>query len=186
MARSYGASAIESRYRRREGRRPPRGPLRSGRTGPSGPGFPACAVRCSGEMDTRAAVAETHVSVVTFTYRAMLERARTALELGEPAVLDASWRHEAWRELARGVAAETASELTELWCQAPGEVAAARLQARTGVRDLSDATEGTLAAMADDFDAWLHAIAVDTSAEACDSVAQALEALDCAGAGALP
>jgi uncharacterized protein len=60
----------------------------------------------------------------------MLERARTALALGEPVILDASWRHDSWRALARRVAEETASDLVELACETPPEVAAARIASR--------------------------------------------------------
>jgi len=49
---------------------------------------------------------------VEVTYRELLARARTALQQGEPVVLDASWRHEAWRAMARRVADETASDLS--------------------------------------------------------------------------
>ena len=104
---------------------------------------------------------------VAVTYREMLARARRALELGEPVILDASWRHQAWRELARRVADETASDLLEVRCVAPEEVAAARLASRRsrGV-DLSDATAGTTAAMAADFHDWPEAVVVDTSGDA--------------------
>jgi predicted kinase len=90
---------------------------------------------------------------VTVTYREMLERARTALALGEPVILDASWRHEAWRAIAQRVADETASDLVELACEAPPEVAAARIASRGAVgAGLSDARPATLAAMTADFD----------------------------------
>ena len=123
---------------------------------------------------------------VAVTYRAMLDRARVALELGEPVVLDASWRHERWRDLARTVAAETASDLTELCCQAPRDLAAARLRARSGAGELSDARVDTLAAMAGDFDAWPGAVAVDTAIDVRESLARALSALACAGPAPRP
>jgi uncharacterized protein len=112
------------------------------------------------------------------TYREMLARARTALELGEPVILDASWRHEAWRELARAVAGETASDLLGSRCKAPTEVAAGRLAwRRSAGGDLSDATASTIAAMAADFDSWPEAAVVDTSADAKASLARALATL---------
>jgi aminoglycoside phosphotransferase family enzyme/predicted kinase len=109
---------------------------------------------------------------VSVTYRELLARARTALALGEPVVLDASWRHEAWRAMARRVAEETCSDVVELCCEVPIEVAAARLAARTG--DLSDARTATLAAMTADFDRWPEAAVIDTSGEPATSVAAAL------------
>jgi uncharacterized protein len=115
---------------------------------------------------------------VAVTYRQMLARARTALELGEPVILDASWRHEAWRELARAVADETASDLLGSRCEAPTEVAAGRLvRRRSAGGDLSDATASTIAAMAADFDSWPEAAVVDTSADAKASLARALATL---------
>ncbi|HXM53983.1 MAG TPA: AAA family ATPase [Candidatus Dormibacteraeota bacterium] len=115
---------------------------------------------------------------VTVTYRELVARARTALGLGEPVVLDASWRHEAWRALARRVAAETASELVELRCEAPDGLAAARIAARRAAgAGLSDATVAVSAAMAADFAPWPEALAVDTAVEPGRSLASALAAL---------
>jgi aminoglycoside phosphotransferase family enzyme/predicted kinase len=115
---------------------------------------------------------------VTATYRELLARARAALALGEPVILDASWRHEAWRQLARQVAEETASDLAELRCEAPADVAAARVgDRRRRPRDLSDATAATVAAMAADFDPWPAAAAVDTSRSPSLSLRAALAAL---------
>ncbi len=84
---------------------------------------------------------------VTVTYRAMLDRARTALALGAPVILDASWRHGAGRAMARRVADDTSSDLVELACRAPLGVAA-REDRRAPSRELSDATLATLTAMA--------------------------------------
>jgi aminoglycoside phosphotransferase family enzyme/predicted kinase len=116
---------------------------------------------------------------VEATYRELLARSRTALSLGEPVILDASWRHEAWRRLARGVAEETASDLVEIRCEAPPEMAAARAGGRRQRGDdLSDATAATTAAMAADFDPWPAATTVDTSRNRWLSLLGALAALD--------
>jgi predicted kinase len=122
---------------------------------------------------------------VTVTYRELLSRARTALGLGETVVLDASWRHEAWRAMARQVAAETAGDLVELECVCPPATAVERIERRrrTG-QDLSDATEATLTAMRGDFDPWPRATVVDTSGTAGASLSATLEAAGAAG-GAL-
>ena len=111
---------------------------------------------------------------IAVTYREMLDRARTALALGEPLILDASWRHETWRAMARRVAAETTSDLVELVCVAPLGVAAERVAARRARSgDLSDATVATLTAMTADFDRWPEAMAVDTSGELAAALAAA-------------
>ncbi|HSR22321.1 MAG TPA: AAA family ATPase, partial [Candidatus Eisenbacteria bacterium] len=113
---------------------------------------------------------------VAVTYREMLSRARTALRLGEPVVLDASWRHDVWRALARQVAAETAGDLVELRCEAPADLAAARVaERRAAGGDLSDATAATAAAMAADFDPWPGSVAVDTTRDLEESLAAALD-----------
>jgi uncharacterized protein len=111
---------------------------------------------------------------VEVTYRELLARARTALGLGESVVLDASWRHDAWRTMARRVAEETCADVVELRCEAPAEVAAARIAARSG--GLSDARPETLAAMTADFDGWPEATAVDTTGNPVTAVAAALAA----------
>jgi predicted kinase len=120
---------------------------------------------------------------VTATYRELLARVRIALQLGEPVVLDASWRQERWRELARDVAAETSSDGVELVCEVPDVVAAARVGARRAAGpDLSDATPATVAAMATDFDAWPEAIRIDTGGTPADSVRSAEAAVGVADA----
>ncbi len=114
---------------------------------------------------------------VTLTYRAMLDRAQAALALGEPVILDASWRHGAWRAMARRFAEETSSDLVELACQAPLGLAAARIAARRAASgELSDATLATLTAMTADFDRWPEAAVVDTSGELAASLRAALAA----------
>jgi uncharacterized protein len=96
------------------------------------------------------------------TYRELLERARRLLAFGEPVVLDASWTDARYRAAAAEVAHETCSELVELECTAPTEVAAERLRSR-GAADVSDATPAVAAAMAGAADRWPSAQAVDTT-----------------------
>lgn len=108
----------------------------------------------------------------------MLARASVALELGESVILDASWRHETWRALARRVAVDTASDLVEIKCEAPSGIAADRIAAdRQGDRGLSDATAATLVAMGKDFDYWPEAVAVNTVGKVTESLSAAVEAL---------
>lgn len=64
------------------------------------------------------------------TYQAMLSEARTALAQGSSVVLDATWLDGNLRDLARRLASETTSDLTELRCTAPGLVADARITRR--------------------------------------------------------
>jgi predicted kinase len=98
------------------------------------------------------------------TYRALVDRARTALELGESVILDASWSDRRHRDMAAEVARTTAGDLTELECVAPTEVAEARIRRRlAGGHDPSDATPDVAAAMATRFDPWPGATAVDTA-----------------------
>jgi uncharacterized protein len=112
--------------------------------------------------------------LVERTYEVLLDRARTALSLGESVVVDASWHRERWRAAARRVAAETHADLTELRCTCPGDVAAGRLthRGRKGL-DASDATPEIARAMADDADPWPEAQEVDTTGPKDGSAAQA-------------
>jgi aminoglycoside phosphotransferase family enzyme/predicted kinase len=111
------------------------------------------------------------------TYRELLDRARRLLELGEPVVLDASWADRRHREAAAAVAGQTHSELVELECTAPPDVAVERLQARARAgADASDATAEVAAAMRATADPWPDAQVVDTIAPA-DEVLARTEAL---------
>ena len=96
------------------------------------------------------------------TYRELLDRARRLLELGEPVVLDASWTDARYRAAAAEVARKTCSELVELECTAPPEIAAERLRSR-GTADVSDATPAVAAAMANRVDSWPSAQPIDTN-----------------------
>jgi uncharacterized protein len=105
------------------------------------------------------------------TYRELLERARRLLELGEPVVLDASWTDARYREAAEAVARETCSELVELECTAPTEIAAERLRSR-GAADVSDATPEVATAMATTADEWPSAQTINTTASPDVTLAQ--------------
>lgn len=112
------------------------------------------------------------------TYRALLDRAHSLLELGEPVILDASWSASGWREKAGAVARETSSDLIELRCDAPIEVARERLaaRARAGI-DASDATSGIAARMAVTAETWPTAVTIDTSCGHEDAVTAGLAAV---------
>ena len=111
------------------------------------------------------------------TYGALLERATTALELGESVILDASWSSSRHRHIAREVADATSADFVELCCVAPFGVTSQRIQDRLGAGgDASDATPTVARAMAQRFDAWPTASIIDTSGALESSLGQALEA----------
>jgi uncharacterized protein len=98
------------------------------------------------------------------TYRELARRARVALERGQTVVLDASFTAERWRDLARQVAQATESDVVELRCDVPREVAAERIRRRlTAGRDASDATPEVAVAMAAGEAPWPEATSVDTA-----------------------
>jgi uncharacterized protein len=111
----------------------------------------------------------------TATYGALLDRARVALGMGEPVVLDASWADSRRREAAAQVARETASELVAFRCDTPPQVADRRIAARRARGDdASDATTGVAAAMRARFEAWPSARQIDTDSEPADALCAAL------------
>jgi hypothetical protein len=111
-------------------------------------------------------------------YTALLERARTALELGECVILDASWSDRRHRDAAAEIARATASDFTALECRAPTHVAEERIRRRLARgHDASDATPEVAAAMAARFDPWPEAKAVDTAAPVDSAVSQARAAV---------
>jgi predicted kinase len=112
------------------------------------------------------------------TYAALVDRARHALGLGEPVIIDASWARAESRAAAAGLARETSSELVELRCDAPPGVAderIARRQARGG--DASDADAAVAAAMRAAFDPWPTATTISTDTAPDRAVAAALARL---------
>lgn len=111
-------------------------------------------------------------------YTTLLERARRALELGEPIVLDASWSDAGWRQVAAEVARATSSDLVELRCTAPAAVAAERMgRRRAGGGGPSDATPEVAAAMSASADPWPAAVPLDSSGGPEATLEAALAAL---------
>lgn len=127
--------------------------------------------RAASEVGTGIYDAET----TRATYGALLERARRALEHGESVILDASWSSAEQRRAAGDVARDTTSDLVELCCDAPPEVAIARVTERAaeGV-DVSDATGEVAIAMRASFERWPSARTITTTGPATESVAAAL------------
>jgi len=112
------------------------------------------------------------------TYRTLLERARRAVSLGEPVVLDASWTDARWREAAADLARETTCDFVELRCVAPAALAATRMARRARVgEDASDATPAVAATMASITDPSPSAVGIDTTGSSQRSLEQALAVL---------
>lgn len=117
-------------------------------------------------------------ATTALTYSTMMERARLALELGQPVVLDASWTSEALRAEARALALATSSDLFEIRCEAPLATAVKRVAGR-GLQggDPSDATADVAIRLAEAADAWPSAHVVDTSGTEGQSLETALAML---------
>ncbi len=113
------------------------------------------------------------------TYETLLEWAAVALGMGETVVLDASWSAAAWRARARAVGAAATAEVVELRCDAPAEVAAARMAHRAAKgHDPSDATPMIAAQMAAHADPWPEATTIATTADRANTLAAALAILE--------
>jgi len=98
------------------------------------------------------------------TYEELSHRAERLLTTGVSVVLDASWSDPRWRKRARDLAASTSSDLTEIRCTAPVQVAVARIATRSAdPRNLSDATEEIARRMAIAFAPWPEATTIDTT-----------------------
>src|SRR5699024_2684167 len=115
-------------------------------------------------------------------YRALLERAATALAHGETVVLDASWASEAWRDEAAQAAGRAHADLVELACTTPREVSEERLRRRMALRggpeaDAADATPEVAAVMARHTDPWPAAVEVDSSSTPEYALEQAVAAV---------
>ncbi len=112
------------------------------------------------------------------TYRELLARAGRALRSGTSVVLDASWGRRRWRDLAGTVAQETASDLVELECRCPAEIATARMARRASRGgDPSDADARIAAAMAVETDPWPTAVALDTTVQGVEVLTAASAAV---------
>ena len=108
-------------------------------------------------------------------YRTMVERARGLLARGESVILDASWSRASDRLLAAEAAQATWSDLVEVRCTAPEEVAERRLlDRRPDEAHGSDATVEIARHMARTADAWPTATAIDTDRPVAEVVADVL------------
>ena len=117
--------------------------------------------------------------VTEAVYDTLIGQARQLLERGESVILDASFSKARWRAKATAVADETSSELTELRCLLPADVAAGRLARRMASgADASDATPAVATRLAAEFDSWPSASAVGTLPPVEDVLPRVLGLLD--------
>jgi uncharacterized protein len=112
------------------------------------------------------------------TYDELLRRATVLLGLGESVVLDATWLSAGHRAAARDVARSTCSELVELHCHAPRDVAVRRIETRRQAGDLrSDADPALADRIAAGGNPWPEARLVDTTVPLEATVAEAVAAV---------
>jgi predicted kinase len=96
-------------------------------------------------------------------YAELAHRAGELLARGESVMLDASWHRAADRALVIEVAGRTHSDLVQLCCTLPAELAAARMAARARQPGTSDADPSIAAAMVHDADPWPAAVEISTA-----------------------
>ncbi|MBW3591228.1 MAG: AAA family ATPase, partial [Actinobacteria bacterium] len=112
-------------------------------------------------------------------YEEMMSRARELLQMGEPAILDASFSSASYRTAAAELANECCSPLIQLRCVTSPEVAAGRIQNRRAEgKDASEATEEVAKAMAATADEWPEAAEVDTTGSVEESMQAVVEVVD--------
>lgn len=133
----------------------------------------------SDEVRTRGGLAVGYDSdMVHAVYERLLADARRLLRLGEHVVLDATFGDPAIRALARKVAAETSSDLTELRCSAPVPILRQRVAQRLATgKDISAATPDVAERLAESFAPWPEAVELQTTAPVADVVALAVSAI---------
>jgi predicted kinase len=101
----------------------------------------------------------------------MLRRAGLLLELGESVILDASWGSAEHREAAGATATAASSDLRQLCCATPRDVAVQRVSARAGAdHQVSDADAAVATALAVNQASWPAATLVDTRVAVAESV----------------
>jgi aminoglycoside phosphotransferase family enzyme/predicted kinase len=100
------------------------------------------------------------------TYDRLIALAGQLLSYGETVVLDASWSTYGERAQARQAAADAFCTIQEIRCCAPPEVVQARLVARQGSGDPSDANPGIARLMEKEFQSWPEASRLSTTGTA--------------------
>lgn len=118
-------------------------------------------------------------AMTSATYDEMLIRARHALEMGTSVVLDATWAGRRPRAAARAVASAARADLVQVRCDAPQDVASARLRARgLAGGDPSDATADIAGALRDRFQPWPDARTIVTTGPEDEVLREALAAIE--------
>ncbi|WP_327117479.1 AAA family ATPase [Nocardia sp. NBC_01730] len=110
----------------------------------------------------------------TRVYSELLARARTLLATGVSVVLDASWIDAAERRRATALADEVSTDLVQVQCYCPRELANRRIRQRRA--SFSDATAEIAEAMSGSAAPWPDAIPLDTDRPLDDTVADAFRA----------
>jgi aminoglycoside phosphotransferase family enzyme/predicted kinase len=110
------------------------------------------------------------------TYQALLAEAHELISHGNSVILDASWTQTVHRTAAAQLGEQTSTDLLALQCQAPSEVAAARLIERAD-RGGSDADPQIAALLGERIAPWPEAVAIHTTGEVAESVASAVAAV---------
>ncbi|MET9492959.1 AAA family ATPase [Nocardia sp. NPDC006630] len=113
-----------------------------------------------------------HPDAKALVYEQLLGHARDRLEYGVSVILDASWLDSGYREQARLLARQTHTELIELHCGCPPQLAATRLRNRAPGD--SDATPTIADAMAAAASPWPEATVLDTERPIAESSESAL------------
>jgi uncharacterized protein len=111
------------------------------------------------------------------TYDELFRRAGDLLAMGETVILDATWPTSRARERARAVARACSSPVVELRCCAPDDVVAARIAARGGAGDPSDADADVARRVASEFEDWPEAVVLDTTQGIAGAVSAASRAV---------
>ncbi|MEU2254966.1 AAA family ATPase [Nocardia xishanensis] len=110
----------------------------------------------------------------TRVYDELLDRAGALLASGVSVILDASWVDEGERDRAAELATKTQSDLVQLRCSCPGELAAGRIRGRPP--GYSEATPAIAEAMVVTAAPWSDATDLDTAQPLDDTVAVAYRA----------
>lgn len=104
------------------------------------------------------------------TYATMFDEASKLVSMGQSVILDATFADARHRQMASALAEATSTDLVELRCDCPRDLAARRAGARRG--DASDAGESVAREMSQD--PWPDSVTIDTT---IDGLATALSAL---------
>jgi len=111
-------------------------------------------------------------------YRSVLERAESALGLGQSVVVDATWSMESRRQAAREVAARAVARTVELRCAVAPSVADWRIRRRLQMgEDPSQATPAVARSLAAGSDPWPEAVVIDTSGPEATALEKAVAVL---------